>query len=256
MKLILICSIAAILLSSCTRHDLITAPNQNSNGSNGNAGSGNNNYTLTLNNYVFTNITVTVSGQNTQIITPGSSKTFQITGDPENVSYTAYTSGLNSQGVQVGLKLTWSNNIDLTTSQSNSINLMASSNFFFLKMENSGPYDLSPVYVNFGTQSQTVDNIVIPNDQSTYSVGYYYAYSNTEIYAPWTGGNSSSAWYQGVQFTFPLTENQVITVYNTYGTSSYSSHHTSLKPIVECSKTSIKSNERLMIQNDYANVAK
>ncbi len=167
---------------------------------------------VTFYNPGYKNVYITI-GANTQIISPGESVTFyQVTGT--SASYSAYTSGTTSSGSQVGIKLTWNEVLKLSGGTA-SYNLNISSDYFFLYYTNEGSDNLTPLYVNYGTTEQTVDNIELPNDGTKYRTGYYKAFTNTEIRVYMA---SSPAYYiysdQGSNFTFPWTENQYVSIVN------------------------------------------
>jgi hypothetical protein len=132
------------------------------------------------------------------------------------VSFTAQTYGRTSSGTQVGSKLTWSSLIDLSVGKSKAIDLITGPQYFFIYVTNRGTRALSPFYVNYGTVSQSLDNITILADGQKYTTGYYPAYSNTEVRAFLSGTNSYAYWDQGVHFTLPFTENQSVSLTNSY----------------------------------------
>ena len=84
-----------------------------------------------------------------------------------------------------------------------------------MRMQNTGAHTLSPIYVNYGLTDQTMDNISIPNNSVLYNIGYYRAYSNTQVRGYWTGTSTYAYWDQGTHFTFPGTNNQMVTFLNT-----------------------------------------
>ena len=80
-------------------------------------------------------------------------------------------------------------------------------NYFYLKLVNSSAAPITKLYVNYGLQAQTLDNITIPNDGKTYSIGYYSAYSNSNARAE----NATSYWYWA-SLSLANTQNQSITL--------------------------------------------
>lgn len=167
-------------------------------------------------NNAFTTVNITFDGIS-RTIQPGSTVTFTGTKNQTGTG-TASTSGKTSTGTTVGKILGW-NNLSATYGDPSSppvVNLDISAQYFFLKIKNIGNYNLSGLTVNYGTVAQTFDNISIPNNGTTYSIGYYEAYSNTEIRSDLAGsGGFYSYWDNGVHFTFPNTINQSVTIQNT-----------------------------------------
>jgi hypothetical protein len=99
-------------------------------------------------------------------------------------SGTASTSGVTSSNTQVGLKISWTYNLTFPAASTNlNYKLDVGSNYFFLKIRNSSAYQLLKVYVNYGLVAQTLDIITIPNDGQTYNIGYYSAYTNSNVRA-------------------------------------------------------------------------
>lgn len=148
--------------------------------------------TITFTNPAFTPIDITFNGQ-TKTAPVGGNAIFSGSENSTGTG-TASTSGKTSSGTQVGLLLTW-NNVTLTfpaagTNLNSPLNV--GSEFFFLKMKNTSSYAIQKVYVNFGLQNQSVDNISIPNDGITYSLGYYKAYTNSNVRAE--SGNIYWSW--------------------------------------------------------------
>lgn len=169
---------------------------------------------ITFYNPVFTDIYITI-GNSTQTINPGSSVTFSgIKGS--SASFSAYTLVTSSSGTQLGLRMTWSINLTLTGNAA-SYYLNIPNTYFFLYITNNSPNGyLAPLYVNYGMTAQTEDLISIPNDGVQYGIGYYYAYSNTEVRAYFYNNPSSYVyWDQGTNFTFSGAENQYVSLTNT-----------------------------------------
>lgn len=173
-------------------------------------------FEISFNNSVFTTITINVTGFNSRTITPGTTTTFTFNNNPGQVIYTASTSGTNSQGGQVGLNMIWNETVNVSGKANETINLIFGPAYFFLYIKNSGLSRLTPLYVNWGTVEQTQDNILIPNDNVTYNIGYYKAFTNTEVRMYMEQSPQSYVyWKNGISFTFPFTNNQTITLLNT-----------------------------------------
>ena len=132
-------------------------------------------------NNTFTTIYLTINGS-AATIAPGQSVYYTgQAGSPAKGS--AYTYGETATGGQIGEYISWS--LDdyfpiSTNSQTTDFNV--SPDYFYLRIQNYSPYDISRVYVNYGTTAETRDDIVINNDHLVYGIGYYKAFSNTNIY--------------------------------------------------------------------------
>ena len=150
-------------------------------------------------NNTFTPITITANGVNATIPVGGY---LPYTGQyGASISYSAYTNGTTNTGAQVGKRITWSGNVSFPSSGVKSINLDVSGSIFFLKITNNdASYSGNGLYVNYGTTDQSFDNVIIPNNGTTYNVGYYDAFTNTEILV--YEGSTTAYWYLFPSFTF------------------------------------------------------
>lgn len=133
-------------------------------------------------NPTFTTIDITFNGESKSIL-PGGSVSYTSTAGTY-ASGNASTSGKTSIGSQVGLMMTWSlsetfpsggDTLDYT--------LNVGSNYFYLKIQNVSTKSIQKVYSNYGLVGQTVENISIPNNGITYDIGYYQAFSNSNVRA-------------------------------------------------------------------------
>ena len=166
-------------------------------------------------NTVFTDISITI-GSVTKTILIDDSVTFSFAANPGTISYTATTSGKTTGGTIVGKVINWAgNNIDVAGMTEKRINLVVSSLSFFIYVTNQGSHTLNPFYVNYGLTGQTIDNILIPPDHAKYRIGYYSAYTNTQVRAYWQGTTTYAYWDQGTHFTLPWTNNQYVDLLNT-----------------------------------------
>ena len=157
--------------------------------------------TITYSNNTSTPIKIVIGSQTQTIASKGQ---VVLTGKPGSVlSGTASTSGVTSSGGQVGNLMTWTLDDTYPSTGNLTINMNVSTDFFFLEITNKSSFPISKVYVNYKLISQTVDNISIPADGKTYSIGYYKAFSNSNVRAEATGGNFSG------NITLPNTINQV-----------------------------------------------
>src|SRR3989339_448612 len=174
---------------------------------------------LTFNNKIFTPIIVTCNNE-TQTIAVGGSVSYAITGT--SVNYTASTKGTTSSGSLIGLEMTWANSVTLSGS-SQSLDLITSSSYFFLKIQNSGYSTLTDLWVNKDLASElNYPTVTFPwssTSSPTYETGYFRAWTNSNIkisYVPADGltyyyyllqGTTYSSPFTG-NFTLPFTENQ------------------------------------------------
>jgi PKD repeat protein len=170
---------------------------------------------VTFNNPVFTDIYITFNNS-TQIISPGSSVTFYAVPNGYE-SLWAYTMGTTTSGTQIGVKIEWEHTVELLGGSSTFI-LIITSNHFFMYMKNYGTHDLTPLYVNYGLSSETVDNILIPNDNVLYRIGYYETWTNTEVRAYYQDMPSYYTYWYNIDF--PWTDNQYIELNNSYNGAS------------------------------------
>ncbi len=159
--------------------------------------------TITLNNKAFTPISVSVAGV-TGTIPVGQSISFS--GPPgSSVSVSGSTSGQTTSGTLVGLLLTWSFSTSFPDNGDNPSDMNVGVDYFFLKIVNLSSYSITKVYVNYNLVPQTLDNIIIPPDGNTYNIGYYGAYSNSNVRLE----GSSGFWYNDI--SLPFTQNQSYT---------------------------------------------
>ncbi|GEM_PF-5619490 len=174
-------------------------------------------FTLTFTNPLYTDIDITVSGAGSKTAAVGGSAVYTFSSNPGTISFSAQTSGKSSNGTQIGLKMSWSGSDDVSSLSDKTYNLILTSDYFFLYLQNNGGANLNPIYVNYDTQDQTVDDVVIPNDNKVYPMGYYKAFSSTEIVALFQGKSDGVKWSN---INFPGTDNQAITLLNTLSPGS------------------------------------
>jgi len=162
------------------------------NGNTGNGGGTGQNSTITFTNPTFTPIDITFNG-NTKTAPVGGSAVFSGSANTTSTG-NASTSGKTNTNTLVGALITWDNITQAFPSSGNNINyqLNVGSNFFFLKMKNTSNFSLLKIYVNYNLQNQTLDNVTIPNDGNTYNLGYYRAFSNSNVRAE--SGNYYWSW--------------------------------------------------------------
>ncbi|MBC8186491.1 Ig-like domain-containing protein [candidate division KSB1 bacterium] len=199
-----------------------------------------NSFEVTFNNQAFTEIELTVAGQGTNKIDAGSSLTLTYSINPGSLECSGETSGETSPGDQIGEKIIWDFTEDVSGKLSQTFNLIVDSDWFFIFIRNNGPHDLSPFYVNYNTSYQTRDDIFIPADGTKYQIGYYKAFSNTEIRAYWYNSSNYSYWVQGSNFTLPFTENQSVALVNNslqgnsfVGEDNQEVHNVKCEPVIQ-----------------------
>lgn len=163
--------------------------------------------TVTVINTTFTTIAITLNGESRNI--EPSSKSIFIGIPNTQVIGIATTSGTTKTGNQVGQKIT--NNISGFTFPAAGTNydfsINVASSLFFVKVKNISAYSIQKLYLNYGLSSQTVDNIVIPNDGNTYNTGYYQAFTNSNIRA-----ENGSIYWNWINLNLPFTANQYILI--------------------------------------------
>lgn len=169
-------------------------------GSSGNTGgTGSTASTITFKNNSWTTMDITFGGV-AKAVLPGGSGVF--TGQPNTPNTgQAVTSGKTSNGTQVGLKLSWDLAYSFPSSGNANVDINVKKDYFFLYVTNNSINLISKVYVNYGLQSQTLDNVSLPNNGTKYSIGYYKAWSNSS--ARFETGNGSFYWsYSSLPLSF------------------------------------------------------
>jgi len=155
-------------------------------------------------NNTYTPVTITVNGA-TSTIPVGSFVAY--TGDEGSaVNVTATTANYSTSGSQIGEQVSWTIS-DIYPSSSNSPqqdNIDVPSTYFFLKIINQSALTIGQVYVNYGLTAQTLDNILIPNNDNVYDIGYYLAFTNSNVNLISAGGSVN--WDYNI--SLPLTINQ------------------------------------------------
>jgi hypothetical protein len=149
-----------------------------------------------FNNKVFTDISITINSTETRVIPPQDSVTFNFTnGNPGTITVNAETYGKTSQGQQLGEKVTWTANVDMSGKDFMKINLNLADAMYFMYMKNTGSQgniDWNPIYINYGSDVEKSENIIIYADGNTYRVGYYnYLSGSSVVRALWQGQTES-----------------------------------------------------------------
>lgn len=162
---------------------------------------------IAFKNPLFTPITVTLNGV-TKTVDPGTTIAFD--GQAGTVgSFKAETGAKSAQGSLVGNLITWENSYNFPGSGTFTVTLNLGSQWFFLFVTNESSRKINKVYVNYGLQSQTVENASIPNDKIRYRLGYYRAFSNSNLRIE---GENNWVWtHAAPDFKLDFTENQSYT---------------------------------------------
>ena len=164
------------------------------------------NSSISFTNDAFTTMNITVNGS-TSSVDPGQTIAF-VGGEGTNANVTANTAAYTSSGAQVGemVNLAFSTSFP-TDGDLNSQLMDIPASYFYLDLNNATAEYFNTVYVNYGTSAQTADYISVPNTGVSYGIGYYFAYSGTEVYA------TSPSYYWYYYPTIPNTLNAYVTVY-------------------------------------------
>jgi len=134
--------------------------------------------------------------------------------DNSLMEFYAETYGTTSTGSMIGLDIYWEGTANLN--EYSSWNLNVNEDFVFFYVTNSGSDNLNPFYVNWGTNDETEDNIIIENNGNTTSTGYYYANSGMEVRGYLQSSSTAYVyWIEGVHFDLPWTTNQYKNLGNT-----------------------------------------
>ncbi|MDP1675427.1 MAG: Ig-like domain-containing protein [Bacteroidota bacterium] len=170
-------------------------------------------FIVTFLNPIFTDISITVGGV-TKTLFVNDSVRFIFSTNPSTVSYTAQTSGKTNTGTIIGRELIWNGvNLNVAGLTEKRYSLIAGPEFFFIYIRNASTKILNPIYVNYGLVSQTLDNVVVPADNQLYKVGYYQAFTNTQIRTYVQGSTTSYvSWTQGTNLNIPFTNNQSVSL--------------------------------------------
>jgi len=198
-------------------------------------------FLVTVVNPVFTTIKIDVDSSKfktaennySRLIGAGDSTQFSYFEKPDLFIYYAQTSGIYTDSTLLGLKMEWDDILIVGQTAIPRIFLDVPKEYFFLSFINP-LQNLYPLYVNAGSSFEKLENIVISQSSEPMPVGYYQALENTVVRAFVYGSSLSVTWSQGVQFNFPFTKNQDITLENylndSTGKSSPVRHYQLLPP--------------------------
>lgn len=169
-----------------------------------------------VSNPLYTTIDVTVNSSQTKSVEPGGSTIFEFNGNPGVIDVYGETMGKTDTGSQIGLLMFWDFSVDLSGMVYDGWELSLGSEYFFLYITNNGSVNLTPLYVNYDRAEETVDNILLRNDNVKYSTGYYRAFSNTVIAAVIDGTQNAVFWEEANQHFIPWEANQSVHLLNTF----------------------------------------
>lgn len=167
-------------------------------------------YSVTFFNPTYTPIEIGVTGFTYENIPVLDRINFVYPSNPGSIDYFARTEGESVGGQVLGLTLTWDKTINLSGQSSPIFDLNISDYFFFMSVKNYGAHNLDMWSINYDTQYQFDEDVLIPNDGYEYYFGYYDALDNSIIYARIVGTEYDAVWENGVEFDFPWTMNQAI----------------------------------------------
>lgn len=163
-------------------------------------------------NNSFTQVTITVNGKSSTIA-PGASAVFtgQVNTPASGNALTFGGSefGISSPSGQIGMEIDWNIDDVFPTSDTLRLPLDVGSSYFFLRITNKGAKNIINYYVNvnFPSSEQFFQDVTIPNDGKTYDLGYYLAYSSSNVQTQ--SADSKVVWKA---LSLPLTNNQSATV--------------------------------------------
>jgi len=151
--------------------------------------------------------TITFDGD-TKVADAGASVVFTGTKNVSAVG-TAVTSGKTTTGTLVGLQINWTLSNTYPATGNTTIDLNVSSEYFFVYVTNTSTKQITKVYVNHGLQNQTLDNLTLASDGLKYSIGYYKAFSNSNVRLE--SGTSFWKW-ESTDLKLPFTLNQSVSL--------------------------------------------
>jgi len=162
-------------------------------------------------NNTFTPITISVNGDG-QTIPVGGSVVFpgimgtSATGTAQTAG-SANSLGISDPGGIIGLTISWALDHTFPTTDTMTVPLDIGSTYFFLKMSNNGSTDIINYYVNYQfSYGQVYQDITVPHDGVTHNMGYYLAYSSSNVQMQTS--DSKVVWKA---VTLPFTANQSFT---------------------------------------------
>jgi len=170
---------------------------------------------ISYKNNTFTPITLVITNGATHVIPVGQS--FAVEGTygtavvgTATTSGTASSLGVDNAGGVIGLSINWAinNNFPSGTGDTLKQSLDVGATYFFLRMANKSAQNILDYYVNVNfSYGSTYQDVTVPNNGVTYDMGYYLAYSSSNVQTQ--SSNSRIVW---MPVTLPFTNNQSFTV--------------------------------------------
>jgi len=157
---------------------------------------------VTIENDTYTDLAVTLDGKS-YTIPYGNSQTF--TANAGSAITGQVTTSGGTASAPVGITLTWPlDGYNFPASGTEVIPIDASSDYFYLTLKNISGSTVTQIIVNNGLTAQTTDNVSIPSDGNIYGVGYYQAFSNSNLQV----NLYNSTYLTWASLNLPFTSNQ------------------------------------------------
>ena len=159
-------------------------------------------------NNTFTPVNISINGTNT-IIPVGGTVSFSGTygSIASGIAYTSASAplGVGGSGGSIGEVINWQFSAPFPASDTLKDTINVGATYFFLRLTNKSSYNIINYKVNSGfTHGASYEDVTVPNNGVSYDLGYYLAYSNSNIET--TNSNSGVA-FLGV--SLPFTSNQL-----------------------------------------------
>ncbi len=159
--------------------------------------------TITFRNNTQTRVTLAIAGYTTAYVDAGSSISY-------DGYYTDQAIGTGTTGGSLGEPISWNLVYTFPSSGELVVNINVSSDYFYLYAKNfAAPYTITEIKVNYLLSGVATDEFTnIPYDGNLYGIGYYLAFSNSNLYF-FTSGSSVPWSYNTIPL--PFTDNQTFT---------------------------------------------
>jgi hypothetical protein len=170
---------------------------------------------LAYQNNTFTPITIAVNGIAATIPVGGSYAFSGVVGTDAtgsaSTSGAASKLGISTAGGILGLTIAWDINNTFPASDTQRVPLDVGSTYFFLRVANKSSLDVIDYYVNYGfNYGLFYLDATIPHDGVTYDMGYYLAYTYSNVQVQLSNNNIKPKWY--AIYSLPFTSNQSVIV--------------------------------------------
>lgn len=158
--------------------------------------------TITFYNNTQTRVTLAISGYNTVYVDAGSS-----------ISYDGYFGdqaiGTATTGGNLGAPISWNLVYNFPTNGELQVNINVSSDYFYLYLRNNTFYTITDVNVNYLLSGyETYEYTIIPYDGLLYGIGYYDAFTNSNLYF---FDHTGTHQWSYANLHLPFTDNQTFT---------------------------------------------